>query len=127
MSNGAWNAITSLAFIALLAGASWWLAPRQPQWVSRDGRRFITFACRVDAGQGAPGRWVRVHGRISGDRVSLRQSALSAGRLSGEWILTGVERDATHAVYTLGPRDPVLVRTRRDGALASLFDDMMRT
>jgi hypothetical protein len=126
MSSGAWNAITSLAFIALLAGASYWLAPRQPQWVSRDRRRFITFACRVDSGHGQPGRWVRVHGRISGERLSLRQSALSAGRLSGEWILTGVDRDDTHAVYTLGPRDPVLVRTRRDGRLASLFDEMLR-
>ncbi len=120
-----WNAVTSLGFIGLLVAATVWLAPRQPQWVSRDKRRFITFACRLDDGHGRPGRWVRVHGRISGDRVALRQSSLALGRLSGEWIVAGVDRDETHSVYTLGPHDPVLVRTRRDGPLASILDDRL--
>ena len=125
MSDSAWNAVTSLAFVALLAILSVRLAGRQPQWVSRDRRRFISFACRLDDGHGRPGRWVRVHGRISDDRVSLRQSSLALGRLSGEWLLTGVDRDATHAVYSLGPHDPVLLRTRRDGDLAAVFDEIL--
>lgn len=125
MSDSAWNAVTSLAFIAVLATLSVRLAGRQPQWVSRDRRRFISFACRLDDGHGRPSRWVRVHGRITGDRVSLRQSSLALGRLSGQWVLTGVDRDETHAVYSLGPHDPVLVRTRRDGPLAAIFDEIL--
>ena len=125
MSDSAWNALTSLAFIAALATLSIRLRGRQPQWVSRDRRRFISFACRLDDGHGRAGRWVRVHGRITGDRVSLRQSSLAFGRLSGEWVLVGVDRDASHAVYTLGPHDPVLVRTRRNGDLAAIFDEIL--
>lgn len=125
MTNAAWNVVTSLGFVAVLVGLSIWLAPRQPQWVSRDRTKFISFACRLNDGHGQPGRWVRVHGRISGDRVSLRQSALALGRLSGEWVLNSVDRDATHAVYTLGPHDIVLVRTRRNSALAQIFDEIL--
>ena len=106
------NALTSLGFIAILVAAVVWLGPRQPQWVSRDGSRFISYACRLDDG-GSP-RWVRVHGRVRDGRVSLRQSFLARGQLSGQWVLVGVDRDATHAVFTLGPHDPVIVRTRRD-------------
>ena len=102
-----------------------WLSPRQPQWTSRDRTRFISFACRVDDGNGRPGRWVRVHGRITGDSVRLRQSFLARGELAGEWVPTGVERDASHAVYTLGPRNPVLLRTRRDSPLAESLDAML--
>lgn len=108
------NALTSLAFVALLVAAISWLSPRQPQWVSRDGSRFITFACRADDGSA---RWVRVHGRLHDGRVSLRQSFLARGRLSGQWWVVGVDRDETHTVFTLGPTDPVLVRTRRGSAL----------
>lgn len=110
------NALTSLAFVALLAGVISWLSPRQPQWVSRDGSRFITFACRADD---ASARWVRVHGRLRDGRVSLRQSFLARSQLSGQWIVTGVDRDDTHTVFTLGPTDPVLLRTRRGSALDS--------
>lgn len=106
------NALTSLGFIALLTAAVVWLGPRQPQWVSRDGARFISYACRLDDGGSA--RWVRVHGRVKDGRVSLRQSFLARGQLSGQWWIISVERDATHAVFTLGPQSPVLVRTRRD-------------
>lgn len=108
------NALTSLAFIAVLVAAVAWLGPRQPQWVSRDGTRFITYACRPDDGSA---RWTRVHGRIRDGRVTLRQSFLARSRVSGEWWVTGVDRDDTHAVFTLGPNDPVLVRTRRNSDL----------
>ena len=108
------NALTSLAFIALLAGAVIWLGPRQPQWVSRDRSRFITFACRPDDRSAG---WTRVHGRIRDGRVMLRQSFLARSQLSGEWFVTGVDRDDTHAVFMLGPHDPVLVRTRRGSDL----------
>ncbi|MFM9084376.1 MAG: hypothetical protein ACKOQ7_10960 [Actinomycetota bacterium] len=109
------NALTSIAFIALLVFAVSWLDPRQPQWVSRDGSRFISYACRPDTGSAA--RWTRVHGRLRDGRVTLRQSFLARSQLSGQWWVVAVDRDESHAVFTLGPDDIVLVRTRRDSAL----------
>lgn len=105
------NALTSLVFIAVLSAAVMWLGPRQPQWASRDGSRIITSACRIDDPTRTP-RWVRVHGRLRDGRVTLRQSFLAREQLSGQWWIVAVERDSTHAVYTLGPENGVLVRTR---------------
>jgi len=109
------NALTSIAFLAVLVFAVSWLGPRQPQWVSRDGSRFISYACRPDTG--ATARWTRVHGRLRDGRVTLRQSFLARSQLSGQWWVVAVDRDDTHAVFTLGPDDIVLLRTRRDSDL----------
>ena len=123
--NGAMaNALTSLAFIGFLSALVWWARGRQPQWVSRDGSRFITYACPVDSTSNSS-RWTRVHGRIHHGRIALRQSFLATSRLSGEYSVIAREHDDRFVVYTLGPDELVWLRTRIDDPLVPVLDDML--
>lgn len=121
------NALTSAGFVAILVALALWARPRQPQWVSRDGTRFIAMACKIDVGSGRPGRWTRVHGRINGDRVTLRQSFLATSVISGSYRMAEREEstDARFAVYTFGETDQVHVKVSSRSPLVATFESML--
>lgn len=117
------NALTSLAFTGALVALVWWARGRQPQWVSRDRTRFITYACSVD--NSSSGHWTRVHGRIDNGRISLRQSFLATARLSGHYSVMSREHDDRYVVYTLGPERLVWLRTSLNDPLVAILDDFV--
>lgn len=121
------NALTSLAFTCILGALVWWARGRQPQWVSRDGTRFITYACSADnsSSNSLSGHWTRVHGRIDHGRISLRQSFLATARLSGNYSVISREHDDRYVVYTLGPDRMVWLRTSRNDPLVTILDELV--
>ncbi|MEN9792119.1 MAG: hypothetical protein RL330_197 [Actinomycetota bacterium] len=121
------NAATSMLFVGALIALIRWSRPRQPQWCNRDASRFISVACEPDAGDGRTGRWTRVHGRIDGEAVSLRQGFMSAARLSGTFPVVRRDEadDARHLVYTLGHARTVHLRVPVGGPLAERLEGML--
>lgn len=85
-------------------------------------------ACKADAGSGRPGRWTRVHGRINGDRVVLRQSFLGASVISGAYRMAEREEstDPRFAVYTFGEAHQVHVKIPARSPLVATFESMLR-
>lgn len=121
------NLATSVLFVAALVLLIRWSRPRQPQWCNEDATRFISMACEPDPGDGRRGRWTRVHGRIDGDVVSLRQGFMSASRLSGSFpvVLRQEADDARFVVYTLGHARTVHLRVPAGGHLAARLERML--
>jgi hypothetical protein len=116
-----------MLFVGALIALIRWSRPRQPQWCNRDASRFISVACEPDAGDGRTGRWTRVHGRIDGEAVSLRQGFMSAARLSGTFPVVRRDEadDARHLVYTLGHARTVHLRVPVGGPLAERLEGML--
>lgn len=121
------NVLTSVLFLAILAGLVWWAGKNQPQWHSSDGRKFIAHACPTLDSAGRQGRWTRVHGVVEYDSVSLRQSFLAAHRLSGTFVVVARHEAANprYAIFELQGVPPVHLRVGAATATAALLNELV--
>jgi hypothetical protein len=120
MSEQVINVASSLAFIAALSGAIWWLRSRTNHWSSEDGTRCI---CQMTlALTGASPKWIEARIVIDTEKaVVLCKSRGKRGRvLHGSWNVIGVPHDSHVGASDPSIRTYALCRTNNNDVLAML-------
>ena len=120
------NLLTSLLFVALLAGLVVLGRRREPHWVDRDGTRFISRARVLDARGGRPGRWQPVRGGVGRTAVVLQPGLTGSRAVAGTYTVAGRAADDHHGhvLYTLQGEGLVLLRIPRSSPLVARLDAM---
>ena len=127
------SALTSLAFIATLGGLVWFLQSRDPQWTSRDGRRFIVKARILHRAGGSPGRWQTVHGRLEAGAVLLRPSFTGTRSLLGAYAvqskldgqISGRTLFTLDSLAATGASHLIAIRVINNSALIAQLDELI--
>lgn len=120
MSEQLINAASSLAFIAALSAAIWWLRSRTNHWSSEDGTRCI---CQMKrALTGASPKWIEARIVIDIENaVVLCKSRGKRGRaLHGSWNVIGVPHASHVGTTDSSIRIYALCRTNNQDVLAML-------
>ena len=120
MSEQVINVASSLAFIAALSGAIWWLRSRANHWSSEDGTRCI---CQMTlALTGTSSKWVEARIVIDAENaVVLCKSRGRRGRaLHGSWNVIGVPHASHVGATDASIRTYALCRTNNQDVLAML-------
>jgi len=120
MSEQVINVASSLAFIAVLSAAIWWLRSRANHWSSEDGTRCI---CQMTlALTGTSSKWVEARIVIDAENaVVLCKSRGRRGRaLHGSWNVIGVPHASHVGATDASIRTYALCRTNNQDVLAML-------
>lgn len=80
------NAVTSVAFVALLGALTWLVRLRDPHWSSKDGTKFICRVQILNERGGSPSRWREVRCTITGNEtVALVPRGFGLRNIAKEW------------------------------------------
>lgn len=105
------NALTSVAFVALLGGLTWLVRSRDPHWSSKDGTKFICRVQILNERGGSPSRWREVRCTITGnDSVALVPRGFGHRNIAKEWRVV--------EAMTVGPRRSRMFLLRNEQLLA---------
>ena len=120
------NALTSILFVALLAVLARWARLHEPQWLSKDGTRFMARARILDSRGGRPSRWMTVRGGIGTSSVVLQPGFTSRRGLAGHYTVVSRLADDHHGhvLFSLRGDEPVVLRVHRRSDLVGILDAM---
>lgn len=120
------NAITTIAFVAVLGLLVWWGRRHEPHWVDRDGRRFIARARILDTRGGRPGRWQPVRGGVGMSALVIQPGFTGTRTIAGAYSVVARAADdhQGHVLYTLQGDQLVLLRIPLTSPLVTRLDAM---
>ena len=121
------NALTSLLFVVVLGGAARWARLHEPQWLSRDRKRFMARARVLDPRGGRPTRWMTVRGGIGTTSVVLQPGFTADRSLAGHYGVSSRLADDHHGhvLFSLRGERMVVLRVNGRSELVGILDAMV--
>ncbi len=105
------NALTTVAFVALLGGLTWLVRSRDPHWSSKDGTKFICRVQVLNEHGGTPSRWREVRCTITGnDTIAIVPRGFGHRNLAKEWRVV--------ELMTVGPKRSRIFLLRNEHLVA---------